>query len=311
MAALRRFSVCVENMTDGRFEFLAPRWTCGCSLSDGGEWEMPVNYQFGAAICEDAAYVAPAPSVLRISTERHRSSKRKSFVQSEKAAAEVREALLEDRRREMVQEMTPALRSRAVGLAYSILHNQEDAEDAVQSAMLSAYVHLRNFEGRSAFTTWFNRIVMNSALMLRRKRKFSRIEAFPEHGSVDETPWIERVPARQADPEMASATAEAFRSIEEFLTKMNPLLRQAFTMAYYHEFSVKEACAALGVPSTTFKARVFRAKQLLIRDIRRSQRGCSRSGIRTRFSACGKPIAAAVASARSSEMSSRREVAFG
>jgi hypothetical protein len=54
-----------------------------------------------------------------------------------------------------LQEMFRASRPRFVATAYSILRNKEDAEDAVQDAVLSAYVHLRNFEGRSAFTTWF------------------------------------------------------------------------------------------------------------------------------------------------------------
>jgi RNA polymerase sigma-70 factor (ECF subfamily) len=163
-----------------------------------------------------------------------------------------------------------ASRSRFVGLAYSILRNQEDAEDAVQNAMLSAYLHLRKFEGRSTFTTWFTRIVFNAALMIRRKRKPSRIEAFPDFGLAEEIPWTERIPARPPDPEMACAEAETFRWIDKLLAKMSPALRQAFTMAYYDELSIEEAGALLGVTAGTFKARVFRARQHLIREARRS-----------------------------------------
>ena len=104
-----------------------------------------------------------------------------------------------------VQEMFSASRPRFVALAYSVLRNKEDAEDAVQDAMLSAYRHLRSFEGRSALTTWFTRIVINAALMIRRKRKPARIEAFPDTGENDETSWIERIPAPQPDPEMVCA----------------------------------------------------------------------------------------------------------
>jgi RNA polymerase sigma-70 factor (ECF subfamily) len=118
-----------------------------------------------------------------------------------------------------------ASRPKFIGLAYSILRNKEDAEDAVQDAMLSAYRHLRSFEGRSAFTTWFTRIVFNAALMIRRKRKPARIESFPDSGESDETPWVERIPASQPDPEMACAEAETFRAIDELLRKMGPMLR--------------------------------------------------------------------------------------
>jgi RNA polymerase sigma-70 factor, ECF subfamily len=86
-------------------------------------------------------------------------------------------------------------------LAYSIVRNQEDAEDAVQDAMLSAFGHLRKFEGRSVFTTWCTRIVFNAALMILRTRKSARIESVPDSGENDEAPWIERIPAPQPDPE--------------------------------------------------------------------------------------------------------------
>src|ERR1700719_2843547 len=85
---------------------------------------------------------------------------------------------------EAVQEMFLASRPRFVALAYSILRNKEDAEDAVQNALLSAYLHLRAFEGRSALTTWFTRIVLNAALMIRRKRKRTRQDSEPESSAM-------------------------------------------------------------------------------------------------------------------------------
>jgi RNA polymerase sigma-70 factor, ECF subfamily len=171
---------------------------------------------------------------------------------------------------ETVQEMFLASRSRFVALAHSILRNQEDAEDAVQDAMLSAYLHLRNFEGRSAFTTWFTRIVFNAALMIRRKRKPARIESFPDSGENNEVSWIEKIPAPQPDPEMVCAGAETLRSIDGLLQKMTPVLRQAFTMIYYDELSVEEAGALLGVAKGTFKARAFRARKRLVREMQSS-----------------------------------------
>ncbi len=185
---------------------------------------------------------------------------------------------------EAVQEMFLASRPKFIGLAYSILRNKEDAEDAVQDAMLSAYRHLRSFEGRSAFTTWFTRIVFNAALMIRRKRKLARIEFFPNFAESDDTPWTERIPAPQPDPEMACAEAETFRSIDEVLQKMSPLLGQAFTMAYYDELSFEEAGAALGVTTGTFKSRVYRAKQYLVRHTHRSLVAPIRCASRTLFS---------------------------
>jgi RNA polymerase sigma-70 factor (ECF subfamily) len=171
---------------------------------------------------------------------------------------------------ERLQEMFLASRPKFVGMAYSILRNKEDAEDAVQDAVLSAYVHLRNFEGRSAFTTWFTRIVLNAALMILRKRKNSRIDSLPEPSTADQIPWTERIPVSQPDPEMVCAEGETLQLIDALLAKMNPVLRQAFTMTYYHEMSSVEAGAALGVSTGTFKSRLFRARRHLICHAQRS-----------------------------------------
>src|SRR5712672_2460625 len=163
-----------------------------------------------------------------------------------------------------------ASRPRFVALAYSILRNKEDAEDAVQDAFLSAYLHLRAFEGRSAFTTWFTRIVFNAALMLRRKRKPSWTEAHREPLSADDTSWMEEIPAPQPDPEMMYAEGETFQLIDVLLGRMSPLLRQAFTMTYYREMSNEEAGALLGVTAGTFKSRLLRARRHLMNHAARS-----------------------------------------
>jgi RNA polymerase sigma factor (sigma-70 family) len=224
------------------------------------------------------------PSSLRVSTERKRDVRKAVRAAASPTAAQFSRPQPAIHEWTAVQEMFLASRPRFIGLAYSILRNKEDAEDAVQNAMLSAYLHLRNFEGRSAFTTWFTRIVFNSALMIRRKRKPARIESFPDSGESDEISWAERIPAAQPDPEMACAEAESFRAIDELLGKMRPVLRQAFTMVYYDELSIEEAGAMLGVTAGTFKSRVFRARQHLMRRTKRSLLVPIRCARRTLFS---------------------------
>jgi RNA polymerase sigma-70 factor, ECF subfamily len=169
---------------------------------------------------------------------------------------------------ELVQEIFLASRPRFVRLAYAVLRTREDAEDAVQDAMLLAYRHLRSFEGRSAFTTWFTRIVLNAALMIRRKRKRFPAE-FPEPHSVEETTWVERISDSQLDPEMAYAQEETLRWVDVLLGQMSPGLRQAFTMTYCEEISSKDAGALLGISTGTFKSRLFRARRHLVEEAHR------------------------------------------
>ena len=149
--------------------------------------------------------------------------------------------------REAFEEMFVASRPKFVALARGILRNREDAEDAVQNAFLSGYRHLRSFEGRSALTTWFTRIVFNAALMIQRKRKSSRIRPLCETGNSHDDDWTQSIPTLRPDPEMACAERETFEFINAALGKMKPALRQAVTMTYYDELSGQEACVLLGV----------------------------------------------------------------
>ncbi len=168
------------------------------------------------------------------------------------------------------EEMFVASRPKFLAIARSILRTKEDAEDAVQSAFLSGYLHLRSFEGRSALKTWFTRIVMNSALMMQRKRKPFAIH--PPSGNTDshEFKWTENIPSSAPDPELIHAKRETLELIDGILGKMKPVLRQAFTMTYFDEMSSSEACAMLGVSVGTFKARLFRAKRQVFRQTKRA-----------------------------------------
>ena len=67
-------------------------------------------------------------------------------------------------------------------IVLALLNNKEDAEDALQEGLCKAFTSLRSFEGRSSFSTWLTRIVINSALMARRRKN-----AHPET-SLDEIP---------------------------------------------------------------------------------------------------------------------------
>lgn len=184
---------------------------------------------------------------------------------------------------EAFHDMFVTLRPKFVTMAHAILRNREDAEDAVQNAFLLGHRHLRSFEGRSALTTWFTRIVLNAALMIQRKHRLSRIRPLPETIS-HEANWTERIPNSQPDPEMVHAERETLQFINGLLEKMKPALRQAFTMIYYDELSGPEACAQLGVSAGTFKARLFRARRQLLNQAQRALVAPIRTETRSSFS---------------------------
>ncbi len=163
---------------------------------------------------------------------------------------------------QLLQELFSISRKRFLGVAYRILQNQEDAEDAVQDAFLSASRHLGDFEGRSTVKSWFTRIVVNAALMMRRKRKSTFLRPLSDFGG-DDADFAETIRDFRPNPELACSRAESFAIVDALINEMNPLLRQAVRSTYYDELSPSEASSALAIPLSTYKARLFRGTHLL------------------------------------------------
>jgi RNA polymerase sigma-70 factor, ECF subfamily len=176
---------------------------------------------------------------------------------------------LDELQRQTFQKMFETSRPRFLALARTIVRNIEDAEDAVQNAYVSGYLNLRGFEGRSALTTWFTRIVINAALMVQRKRRPPRFVPLPEMNASHESNWTERIVSLQPDPEATHGEQETLQLINQRLGNMQPLLRQAFRMIHFEELSIREASTLLGVPSSTFKARLLRARRQLAQRVPR------------------------------------------
>jgi RNA polymerase sigma-70 factor (ECF subfamily) len=146
--------------------------------------------------------------------------------------------------------------------ALRLLGNPEDAEDALQEAMLSAYRNLPRFEGRSQFSTWMTRIVINAALMRRRSKRAHPALSLDD-STEDKTPIAERFADGHPSPEQLYASAELSARVEENLQTLSPLLRNAFQLRELEGLTADEAARALGVSRNTLKARLWRARQQL------------------------------------------------
>ena len=147
--------------------------------------------------------------------------------------------------------------------ALRVLGNTEDAEDALQDGLLSAYRNLRRFEGRSQFSTWLTRIVINAALMRRRSAKARPAVSLDEPPREDELPATERFADDGLTPEQVFANTEIREMLSENLDQLSPLLRTAFVLREVQGYSTGEAAKKLGVTENTLKARLWRARHQL------------------------------------------------
>src|SRR5208283_307178 len=145
-----------------------------------------------------------------------------------------------------------------------IMGNAEDAEDALQDGLLSAFRNVKRFQGRSKFSTWLTRIVINAALMRRRSQKARPAVSLDEWLSIEETVIPgERLADARPNPEQIYVGREMAERLEEGLRTLSPVLRKAFRMRELEGLSAEETAAVIGVSRNALKARLWRARQLL------------------------------------------------
>jgi RNA polymerase sigma factor (sigma-70 family) len=159
--------------------------------------------------------------------------------------------------------------SRFCWKAYQWLGNEHDAEDAVQDALLSAFQHLSEFEGRSKLSTWLTSIVINAAhLQLRRKRRWKTFVQPPFHEEDDLGSLAETIPDKRPGPDEVFAHAELHRLIDESMGHLSAPLRATLMLYYVDGMTLSEVAGVLDIPLGTVKARISRARSRLKREVR-------------------------------------------
>jgi RNA polymerase sigma-70 factor (ECF subfamily) len=147
--------------------------------------------------------------------------------------------------------------------ALRVLGNPEDAEEALQEGLLSAYRNLPRFERRSQFSTWLTRIVINAALMRRRSKRSRPAVSLDEVVTEGELPLADRFADDGPNPEQLYAGTELGDRMNKKLAEISPLLRTAFWLREIEGLTAEEAARVLGVSRNTLKARLWRARQEL------------------------------------------------
>ena len=152
-----------------------------------------------------------------------------------------------------------------ISTAFRITRSLEDAEDAVQDALLSAFVHIGRFDGRSSFSTWLTRIVINSSLMILRKKKSSREIAIVSADDAGSDGLCLEIVDHAPNPERLYAQSEREKILKKAVVRLRPTLRQVVEIQQLQEQSLRETAKAMRISVAAAKARLFHAKNTLRR----------------------------------------------
>jgi RNA polymerase sigma factor (sigma-70 family) len=136
--------------------------------------------------------------------------------------------------------------------AYRIVHNEEEAEDVLQEAFISAFHHLDSYRGDSPFGAWLKRIVINKALTQVTKKKMER---FPEDDRWD---------VKEEEPidifEGFPFTVERVRAAIEALPDGYRMVLSLYLLEGYDHGEIAEI---MGITESTSKSQFNRSKKKL------------------------------------------------
>lgn len=134
-----------------------------------------------------------------------------------------------------------------------LVRNQATAEDLISEVFLDVWRQAGKFERRSAVSTWMLSIARFKALSTLRRR--------PEEDLDDET--AERLEDHADDPEVTLAKKDKGAVLRQCLAALSTEHREVIDLVYYHEKSVEEVAAIVGIPEATVKTRMFYARKKL------------------------------------------------
>ncbi len=182
------------------------------------------------------------------------------------------------------EELVRRNQARIFRLAFQIMGNQEDAEDAMQEAFIKAYRHINQFRGDSLFSTWLTRIAVNEALMKLRKRQ-------PHQLSLDESPdtienlILRDVEAWEPTPEQRYAQTELREIISKAIGELDPAYRVVFLLRDVESLSTEETAQLLELSVPAVKSRLLRGRLQMRSNLNRYFKQTSLEGVRLHRSA--------------------------
>jgi RNA polymerase sigma-70 factor (ECF subfamily) len=149
----------------------------------------------------------------------------------------------------------------ALSVGVRVLRDADEARDAVQEALLSAFRYLGSYRPGRPFRAWLMRIVLNEALDRRRIRSER-----PERGWTAAEP---EAPSVSPDQERDLIAAETRRALEALLDELTPRERAAFVLRDVEGWPTAEVAEALGCRESTARRHLSLARQRLRALLRR------------------------------------------
>lgn len=152
-----------------------------------------------------------------------------------------------------------------------MISNPSDAEDLTIEAFGKAFHNLAKYVPSHAFSTWLFRIATNNCIDFMRRKSQSPRPFDQDEGEEDEVEAT--VASDMVAPDELMINRETAASLNRIVKTLKPRYRRLIELRYFEEYSYEEIASELSLPIGTVKARLFRAKVLILNMVRSKTSG--------------------------------------
>ncbi len=169
---------------------------------------------------------------------------------------------------EAFEELVRRHQQRVFAVVARILHRREDVEEIAQQVFLKAYVSIRRFDMRSAFSTWLYKIAVNECWDSLRKKKVRPL-VYESDLSEEQVQRLDSRASIGQGPASPDERAQARELVELLLSSLSEEDRRILLLKEVEGLSVQEIADIFGLNVNTVKVRMFRARSAMMDAYRR------------------------------------------
>jgi RNA polymerase sigma-70 factor, ECF subfamily len=158
------------------------------------------------------------------------------------------------------EDLVGRYQQRAYRVAWSILRDAEEARDLSQDAFVRLFQTAGSFGGRSRFSTWFYRLLVNLCLDHRRKHRWWRqVFAREEGAGSDAAAPLDQQPAVNVDPVETLGRERTLAAVWEMVRHLSPQQRAVLALHVQEELPMSEVASIMGCAEATARVHLHRA----------------------------------------------------
>ncbi|RLC83641.1 MAG: RNA polymerase subunit sigma-24 [Chloroflexi bacterium] len=146
-------------------------------------------------------------------------------------------------------------------LAYRMLSNTDEADEATQETFLRVYTKLHTYDPQRPFHSWILSIASHYCIDRLRRRRINWLSLTEE--IAVQGGRTEHLISTDPNPESVAVQHEREQQIQQLLTALSPTDRAAITLLYWYDHSYEEIAESLNLTVSAVKSRLFRARRTL------------------------------------------------